>query len=104
MVQSYGATSSQGQGRGDGEVEGVDFIERREDDAVEGTGETEVSALLTDGIRPDGEVYDGLLGKGKGKKLREGHATLVSCVSNLANTIIGSGAYGYDCISLTLLL
>lgn len=92
MVQSYGATSSQhGQGRGDDVVEGVDFIERREDDAVEGTGETEVSALLTDGIRPDGEVYDGLLGKGK--KLREGHATLVSCVSNLANTIIGSGAY-----------
>lgn len=99
MVQSYGATSSQGR---EDDVEGVDFIERREDDAVEGVGETEVSALLTDGIRPDGEVYDGL-GKGKGKKLREGHATLVSCVSNLANTIIGSGAYGLKCLCTLLL-
>ena len=26
---------------------------------------------------------------------REGHASIISCVSNLLNTIIGSGAYAY---------
>jgi len=32
-------------------------------------------------------------GRVPGKKLPDGHASLTSCISNLSNTIIGSGAY-----------
>lgn len=43
------------------------------------TGEGEGSALLGDAATVKGSVK------------RDGNATVISCVSNLANTIIGSG-------------
>ena len=66
MVQSYSAT---------GDV--------REVERVEGTGESEGSALL------GGTVSQGVSERPVEK--RQGHATLMSSASNLANTIIGSG-------------
>ena len=62
MVQSYGAT----------DPPGVD-VEAREDTASEDT-----SLLGTASI-------------GKKRMKREGHATVVSGIGNLANTIVGSG-------------
>lgn len=62
MVQPYGATDHPG----------VD-VEARDDTA------TEDASLL------------GSASTGKKATKREGHATMVSCVGNLANTIIGSG-------------
>lgn len=64
MVQTYGAVP-------DGGIEPVNII----------SGDREDAALLGG----DGTI------KRAGKA--EGHATIVSCISNLANTIIGSGAY-----------
>ena len=61
MVQTYGASGSQHDPRGEGA----------------GTGESD--ALL--GGAPQAPAK------------RQGHATLVSCVSNLSNTIIGSGTW-----------
>ncbi|ETW79194.1 amino acid transporter [Heterobasidion irregulare TC 32-1] len=66
MVQSYSAT------------EDVREVER-----VEGTGESEGSTLL------GGTVSRGVSERPVEK--RQGHATLMSSASNLANTIIGSG-------------
>ena len=43
------------------------------------------------GLRLQALVLRTLLGQDGFPKLREGHASIVSSVSNLANTIIGSG-------------
>lgn len=62
MRQQYGAT----------DYSGVD-VEGRDDIA------SEDASLL------------GAASVGKKRTKREGHATMVSCVGNLANTIVGSG-------------
>lgn len=70
-------------------------------------GTTAEEAMLAppDGVQEnDGEVLDesqALLGgvtnvgglENKSDSAKHGHATLVSCISNLSNTIIGSGVY-----------
>ncbi|KAF4569707.1 hypothetical protein EYR40_008686 [Pleurotus pulmonarius] len=67
MVQTYGVAS------------GSDAQEPTEYAHGSGHGESESSALLGESAAPTKSV------------LHEGHATIGSCVSNLANTIIGSG-------------
>lgn len=62
MVQPYGAT----------DYSGVD-VEARDDTASEDT------SLL------------GIVSIGKKRAKQEGHATIASCIGNLANTIVGSG-------------
>jgi hypothetical protein len=62
MVQLYGTT----------DYSGVD-VEARDDTASEDT------SLL------------GAASVGKKRTKREGHATIASCIGNLANTIVGSG-------------
>ena len=69
MIPQYGATNNS-----DVDVEG------RDDNASEDT------SLL------------GAASTGKVTK-REGHATIASCVGNLANTIVGSGEQRLHCIS-----
>ena len=66
-----------------------------------GTTAAETNPALPDG---ETEVLDesrALLGhvgepQSKPDSKKDGHATLVSCISNLLNTIIGSGAYPHS--------
>ena len=75
-----------------------------EDDSYEmtqrsyGTTAPETNPALPDGEIEVSDESRALLGRAgepqnKPDSKKDGHATLVSCISNLLNTIIGSGAY-----------
>lgn len=57
-----------------------------------GAQESETSTLLPPGTAPD-----------EGGDTKDGHASLVSCVGNLTNTIIGSGERRFQSARLQII-